>query len=481
VTLDAAPTQNNLLVATLRIGGADSTLTGPGGGWTKAVAQDRGTQESVSIWYKIAGAGESATHTWSISGGAQLTELEIYEFSGNVTASVLDKINSFDNGTGTATSIQPGSTGTLGQANEVIVTIAGTVGGNGGTEAIDSTFNIQDAATFANNTTGYKIVAVTTAENPTHSWATGSRCAAAIASFKAAGGTITQKSLGGSVTPSGALAKRGRKTIGGAVTPAGSVAKKASRHLAGAVTPTGMLAKRPRKTIGGSDTPTGSLVRRARKHLAGADTPSGTLRKRARRFFAGTDTPTGSITKKAMIHLAGADTPTGALSMTRKLRRFLSGETTPTGTLGRLTHKQLAGTVTSEGAVTRKTSKRFTGATTPTGTLNKRGRLTFAGSVTATGQLYRRARKRLAGATTPSGTLHRKTSKRFAGAVTPIGTLRKLAKKQFSGSSTPSGSLLVVVAQALRNLIWRASRLVGRYRTSGLRERDRWKIGGPFE
>ncbi len=187
VVLDAAPTQNNLVTVVFRVATAIANVTGPSG-YTMATSQDRASN-SVSIWYKVAGAAESATITFTTAAGAN-GRIEAIEFSGNATSSPLDKIN----GATTAsmvTSIQTGSTGTLSQADEVAVTGSLQGGANGGTEAIDSSFTALDTASFNNIIAGYRIVAATTALNPTHSWVSSLDAAAVIATFKAAAATNT--------------------------------------------------------------------------------------------------------------------------------------------------------------------------------------------------------------------------------------------------------------------------------------------------
>jgi hypothetical protein len=75
-------------------------------------------------------------------------------------------------------------------------------------------------------------------------------------------GESSALSLGGSITPTGTLARLTSKTLAGAVTPTGTLANLVTRVvlLAGSITPTGTLAKTVTKTLAGSITPTGSLV-----------------------------------------------------------------------------------------------------------------------------------------------------------------------------------------------------------------------------
>lgn len=189
VTLDAAPAQNNLIVVSIFITITDEAspnVTGPSG-YTRDVVKDRGTG-SVAIWSKIAGASESASITFTTAAN-QSAQMEAVEVSGNATSTPLDKTNKAEGASGT--SIQPGTTGTLSQADEFAFTASLQAGTNGGSEAIDTGFTVLDTATFSQTIVGYLIVAATTALNPTHSWATNRARAAVIATYKAAAAAAT--------------------------------------------------------------------------------------------------------------------------------------------------------------------------------------------------------------------------------------------------------------------------------------------------
>lgn len=189
VTLNSAPTQNNLVLVAIKIDVVDeavSNVTGPSG-YVKDVVKDRGTG-SVAIWSKVAGASESATITFTTALN-QSASLEAIEVSGAATASVLDKTNKAEGAS--SNSIQPGTTGTLSQADEIAYTASLQAGTNGGTEAIDTGFTVLDSGSFDTMIAGYLIVAATTALNPTHSWTTNRARAAVIATYKAAAAAAT--------------------------------------------------------------------------------------------------------------------------------------------------------------------------------------------------------------------------------------------------------------------------------------------------
>jgi len=79
-TFDSIPTQGNLLICIGAIR-ANGTFTGaPGSGtWSQAILNNAdGTYPGVAVWYKIAGAGESATVTYTadVSGGVGICIIE---------------------------------------------------------------------------------------------------------------------------------------------------------------------------------------------------------------------------------------------------------------------------------------------------------------------------------------------------------------------------------------------------------------------
>lgn len=188
-TLDSTPTNGNLLIATIGCGATVANLDA-NTGWTMAVEVEHPTiSMSTAIAYKVAGAGESATQVPFQQVNSVNWSVEIEEWSG-MAASPLDKTNSNPQ-SGTGTSVQPGSTGTLTQASEVVVTVSATNGSNGAGEAIDSGFTVLDAATFTQAISGYLAVSATTALNPTHSWNTSRPRIAAIATFKVSTGGST--------------------------------------------------------------------------------------------------------------------------------------------------------------------------------------------------------------------------------------------------------------------------------------------------
>lgn len=113
----------------------------------------------------------------------------------------------------------------------------------------------------------------------------------------AAGGTTYTQSVGGTITPTGALARRTGKLLAGALTPSGGLTRRVARSLLGSLTPTGDLVstKVSLLSLVGAITPTGSLARRTGKLVAGAITPVGTAAKRVAQLVAGAITPSGAL------------------------------------------------------------------------------------------------------------------------------------------------------------------------------------------
>src|SRR3954466_14027257 len=115
----ATPTQGNLLIA-----GANSDNTGSmtSTGWTLGTSSVNAS--GLYQYWKIAGAGESTTVTWSPASSAS-TEVWIAEDSGN-PASPLDQIAS---AAGSGTSCPTGTTPATAQADELAAAMVGESGG----------------------------------------------------------------------------------------------------------------------------------------------------------------------------------------------------------------------------------------------------------------------------------------------------------------------------------------------------------------
>lgn len=184
-------------------------------------------------------------------------------------------------------------------------------------------------------------------------------------------GTTFTKSLGGGITPTGALVRQTAKRFTGGITPTGTLARQTQRSLGGGLTPTGalVLSKVALRSFGGSLTPTGALTRQAQRKFGGSLTPTGALARQVSKRFAGAITPTGALTRRPARTYGGTVTPTGVLVLSKVAMKSLGGSLTPTGVLYRTTQQRLGGTLAPSGDLRRTTGRLFVGTLTPSGTL----------------------------------------------------------------------------------------------------------------
>ena len=111
VTMDAAPTQGNLLVAFVSQQGTLNTLTAAGS-WN-ALTPQTGSGDSANLFWKVAGAGETAAQTvCTSSSSTRAWAVAIAEYSGTATSSPVDVENSQTAGSTPQTSptVTPSST-----------------------------------------------------------------------------------------------------------------------------------------------------------------------------------------------------------------------------------------------------------------------------------------------------------------------------------------------------------------------------------
>jgi hypothetical protein len=114
-TLPATPTRGNLLVAVA--GNASSSTPLTPAGWSVAIDQTANAP-GQAIFYKIAGAAESATVTISGYSSATRLGIQVYEYRGAATSAPLDRTAS---SSGTGTVMSSGTTATTSVANELVV------------------------------------------------------------------------------------------------------------------------------------------------------------------------------------------------------------------------------------------------------------------------------------------------------------------------------------------------------------------------
>jgi hypothetical protein len=122
VTYDTPPTQGNLLIATAS---GDTFLTMGSAGWTLATSIE--SFEGTYEWWKIAGAGESSS---VLINGAVADSIEaiLFEYSGNVAASPVDKTAT--NTPSSTTTPTTGTTAATTQADELALACFGRQGSN---------------------------------------------------------------------------------------------------------------------------------------------------------------------------------------------------------------------------------------------------------------------------------------------------------------------------------------------------------------
>lgn len=180
----AAATAGNKIIA---IGQTFSATVGfspttPASGWTT----DYNPIQAGSGWQvkyaSFTAAGGETTITWTTDdAGSRNVSLIVYEVSGLATSSYFDKSNFTTAATGTSRTT--GSTGTLSQADELVLA-AMQLNNNYTSPSWDSSLNISTTATrfFA----GHLIVSATTAINATASWTNSVSASGSIATYKAA-------------------------------------------------------------------------------------------------------------------------------------------------------------------------------------------------------------------------------------------------------------------------------------------------------
>ena len=186
-TFDTAPTQDNLLVAVLSTRAASATNPS---GWSTAIDVVNGVNNDLlRIAYKVAGASESSTVTFTL-GAADQSALGIFEVSGNATSSPLD-LTASTGRQNNVTSISSGTTATTTQADEILFVgyyMRETIT----SPSLDNSFTLvhHEATSGGQDITvvdGHRIVSATGAYESTASWTTSRVAMGAIATFKAAG------------------------------------------------------------------------------------------------------------------------------------------------------------------------------------------------------------------------------------------------------------------------------------------------------
>lgn len=177
----ATPMQDSLLIASVY----SNVTVGSNAiaGWSTALDKQIGNATaSVSLFYKIAKAGESTTVT-ATSATATVMKLHIYEYVGNATQNVLDQTN-FTNGGASTLSTQSTNSITTTLANELLFAVNG-VSAAVTSPAWDSSFTLRQQDAAIRLFDGDQIVAATGTYSSNASWTTAVKTTTMIASFKA--------------------------------------------------------------------------------------------------------------------------------------------------------------------------------------------------------------------------------------------------------------------------------------------------------
>ncbi len=203
LTFPATATSGNLLVVGVawvnHIAVTDNATISISG-WTQAVHQARSgdgdnQMNGTDIWFKISDGTETDVVISFDASANRKHVVQFAEFSG-IDGTPLDKTNSFDQAS-LVNSIQPGTTGTLSQADEVAICAAGWADDAWTGDSWDGDFVETNAFhqqggsdTDVSLALAYDIVATTTALNPTHDvTGTAEDAIACIATFKGAAST----------------------------------------------------------------------------------------------------------------------------------------------------------------------------------------------------------------------------------------------------------------------------------------------------
>lgn len=337
---------------------SDTTVSTPAG---FTLNPSRVNFQGAYVFRRKAAGGEGATVTVTTTGDHP-THVIWVRLSGANAADVV-AVNGVDGSVVTTTPAL--SSGALAASGEIAVAFAAlhsftTIPASlvwGSSYTAVTSGNQGAGATAPFGAVAYKTPVGTAAEAPGLSWtnATNDAYMLFISFTAAAGGTTFTQSLSGSLTSSGALAKRTNKPLSGSLTSSGAIAKRIGKTFSGSVTSTGTL----------------SVTKVVLLALAGTLTASGTLLRRTGKGLTGSITPTGTVTRSLVRTLAGSATPAGAV--TRRTAKSVAGSVTSSGTLAKTVGKALAGTLTAAGALIKRTAKTLAGSTTAAGSVTTQG------------------------------------------------------------------------------------------------------------
>lgn len=260
------------------------------------------------------------------------------------------------------------------------------------------------------------------------------------------GGTIYNKTVSGSITPTATVTRRLTRSLGGTLAPAAIVSKRLARALAGSLTSAAIVSRQLTRLLGANISLSGSVTanRSYLKILAGSINLSGTVTKRLSRSLVGAILPTGTVRKILTRTIVG--TVNSAALLSKRLARALYGTVSLSGSISttRTYLKILAGSVGLSGTAAKSLSRSLAGSVTPNSAINKTLTRALAGAVGAAGAVRKIAIKLLGGAITPTSAL---VSRRIfpptplGGVVTPAGSLNKVLTRRLTAALAPSGTL----------------------------------------
>lgn len=223
LTFGTNPTAGRFLNANYSVwlsGGGIPNATPTGGGtWSTTTAPTERGSANAFLNYCESASGGATTVTVDYGTGFYIVG-SITEFSGLVTSSSIDQQTSNSNALSTTPS--SGTTGTLSQADELVIAVLSLPGidtdASIDVPATTGYTNIhveQDAQNFMGHSSDYKIVAATTAVSAAWGTTDNAPWSAKIATFKAAGGAFTLTADPGSYTITGTAASLlfGRKLV----------------------------------------------------------------------------------------------------------------------------------------------------------------------------------------------------------------------------------------------------------------------------
>lgn len=127
--LRVAPLEDNMVFAVFSAATTLTNLTGPSG-YTKA-AEEEGDGVSIQLWYKRAGAAESATVTATSSASVAL-KIHVLESPAEMfpTGDPIDVVDTNDSSTSFVSTLSAGTTAAVSQANTFAIAAVTALGGN---------------------------------------------------------------------------------------------------------------------------------------------------------------------------------------------------------------------------------------------------------------------------------------------------------------------------------------------------------------